>query len=51
MQVGGGHGMAPSVQGGAGSVEGHLQGLAVQDFPWQPPEVLGQRRPLAHLAL
>ena len=51
MQVGGGHSMAPGVQGGAGSVEGHLQRLAVQDLPGQPPEVMGQRGPLAHLAL
>ena len=51
VQVGGGHSVAPSLQARVGGVEGHLQGLAVQDFPRQPPQVLGQRWPLAHLAL
>ena len=46
-----GHSVAPSEQGGADSVEGHLQGLALQDLPGQPPQVLGQCGPLAHLAL
>ena len=51
LQVGRGHSLASSLKAGADRVEGHIQGLALQDIFGQPSQVMGECWALAHMAL